>query len=80
MDPDGASLGSQTQAFGVQSKHSQGMGRVRDRRPRCFGVLSPRALLGLSWGQFELCVLPRPRFLTTGGAEFCRLPRSLGLE
>jgi len=44
------------------------------------GVLSPRALLGFGRGQFELCALPRPWFLTTRGAEFCPLSRSLGLE
>ena len=100
MDPDGASLGSQTQVFGVQLKCSR-MGRVQGYRPGCFGVqskrsrmdgassglqtqafcvLSPRAPVGHSRGRRELCALPHPRFLTTGGAEFCRLSRSLGLE
>ena len=43
-------------------------------------VLSPRALSALCGGRCELCALPHPRFLTTGGAEFRRLFRSLGLE
>ena len=38
-----------------------------------FCVLSPQAPLGFSRGQFELCALPHPQFLTTGGAEFYRL-------
>ena len=43
-------------------------------------VLSPQALSGLHGGRCELCALPHPWFLTTEGAEFCRLSRSLGLE
>ena len=43
-------------------------------------VLSPRALSGLRGGRCELCALPHPQFLTTGGAESCHLSRSLGLE
>ena len=43
-------------------------------------VLIPQDLLGLRGGRCELCALPHPRFLTTGGSEFRRLSRSLGLE
>ena len=42
--------------------------------------LSPRALSGLRGGQCEYCALPHPWFLTTGGAKFHRLSRSLGLK
>ena len=40
-------------------------------------VLSPRALSGLRGGRCELCVLPHPWFLTTKGAEACRLSHRL---
>ena len=44
---------------------------------RCLEPLSP---VGLGRGRFEFCALPYPWFLTTRGAELCRLPRSLRLE
>ena len=69
-DPDGVSLGSQTQAFGVLSRHSRGMGRVRGSRPRRFGCLEPPSPVGLGRGRFEFSALPRPRFLTTEGLSF----------
>ena len=43
-------------------------------------VLSPCAPLGFGRGRFELCALPHPRFLTTGGAELCCLPEGSGLS
>ena len=43
-----------------------------------FGVLSPRAPLGFGRGRFELCALPRPQFLTTGGLSFVACPDRSG--
>ena len=40
--------------------------------------LEPPSPVGLGRGRFEFCALPRHQFLTTGGAEFCRLPDALG--
>ena len=46
------------------------MGRVRGRRPSCFGCLEPPSPVGLGRGRFEFSALPRPRFLTTEGLSF----------
>ena len=56
------------------------MGRVQGRRPLRFGCLEPLSPIGLGRGRFEFCALPHPRFLTTGGAELCRLPDGSGLS
>jgi len=69
---------------GVGARHGTGRVGVMDlacsRSLSLAFVLSPRALSGLHEGRCEYCALPHPRFLTTGGAKFRRLSRSLGLE
>ena len=45
-----------------------------------FGCLDPLSPVGFGRGRFEFCTLSCPQFLTTGGAEFCRLPNHSGLS
>ena len=55
MDPNGASSRSQTQAFGLQWKHSR-MGQVRGCRPWCLVCLEPPSPVGLLVGVGLSCV------------------------
>ena len=47
-----------------------GVGAARAAEVVSFRCLEPQSPIGLGRVRFEFCVLPRPRFLTTGGLSF----------
>ena len=67
------SSGSQTLALVCSRGVAEGWGEFGVADPGVLVCLEPPSPVGLGRGRFELCALPRHRFLTTGGAEFYRL-------